>query len=42
MRLQDIFWFNMLMSCLLFLNVCKHTFHTSHVRIFRNVKGVLM
>ena len=27
---------------LLFLNVCKHTFRISHVRISKNVKGVLM
>ena len=27
---------------LLFVNVCKQTFHISHVRISQNVKGVLM
>ena len=27
---------------LLFLNVCKQTFHISHVRISQNLKGVLM
>ena len=27
---------------LLFLNVCKQTFHISHQRIFQKLKGVLM
>ena len=27
---------------LVFMNVCKQTFHISHVHIFQKVKGVLM
>ena len=27
---------------LLFLNICKQTFHISHARISQEVKGVLM
>ena len=32
----------LILNILLFLNVCKQTFHISRVRIYQKVKGVLM
>ena len=32
----------LILTCSMFLNVCRHTFHVSHVHISPKVKGVLM